>query len=76
MSFMFQGSKFNGDISDWSRPSQTDDEDVFLDSSMAKSVGDRSPSLNQVKSHFLNKKLEAALKEAQAKLSKTSKVRL
>ena len=76
MDGMFYKSEFNGDISNWNRISMIGDQDIFLGSAMATELGVESPCFEQVKSHCLVKKLEAALQEASAVQGKVSKARL
>jgi len=69
-------SEFKGDISDWNRFSVIDDKDIFSGSEIAKKIGTKNPSFDQVKSHFLSLELEANLQEASPRQSDLSKVRL
>ena len=61
MGSMFGESEFKGDVSSWNRFSIINDVNIFLDSKMAKKIGTENPGFEQVKSHFLNLKLEADL---------------
>ena len=62
---MFYSSEFEGDISSWNLFSGLNErEDMFIDSKIAKKLGIKSPSFEQVKSHFLSLKLEVDLKDA------------
>jgi len=76
MVLTFGDSEFEGDVSSWDRFSIVNDEKMFSNSAIAKKLGIASPSFDQVKSHFLNLKLEADLKDALHGQSQTSKVRL
>jgi len=76
MSSMFRQSAFGGNVSDWNRFSIAQDEHMFFGCKVSKKLGIKSPSFDQVKSHFLNLKLEADLKDALPGQSETSKVRL
>jgi len=75
MRSMFYNSEFKGDISDWVRLSGVDDRDIFFNSKIAKNLGIKNPSFEQVKSHFLSLKLEAGL-QGQPRQSGPSRVRL
>jgi len=67
MSWMFKFSEFNGDVSSWDLSSTINSEDVFLDSEMAKKISIKNPTFEQVKSHFLNLKLESDLQKSPEK---------
>jgi len=73
---MFGSSIFSGDISDWNLSSVEHYKDMFFDSDIAKKLGVKTPSFEQVKSHFLSLKLEAALQEVSPGQRQASKVRL
>jgi len=76
MTFMFYDSNFYGDISSWDRYSTPGDEPMFLGSKTAKKLGMKNPSFNEVKSHFLNLKLEEDLQEGSARQGGLGKLRL
>jgi len=76
MEGMFCRSKFEGDISYWNTTSLSNERYMFFDSKIAKSLGIENPSFDEVKSHFLNLKLEADLKDALPGQNQVFKVRL
>ena len=73
---MFYGSKFNQDISAWSISLNSRREHMFLRSALSELLGVENPSFEQVKSHYLNLKLEAELQTASPRQSNVFKVRL
>ena len=76
MCSMFANSGFNGDFSNWVRSAIVVDEDIFLDSAVAKKLGIENPNLEQVKSHFLSLKLEDDLLGDSPRQGGLGKVRL
>ena len=76
MAAMFYKSDFESDISNWNLLSVLSGIDIFLDSRIAKNLGVKSPSFEEVKSYFSGLKLEADLKDASPGQSQVSKVRL
>jgi len=76
MDSMFYTSEFKGDISGWNRFSLITDEDMFLNSSIAKGLGEKNPSFEQIKSYYENLNLEAGLQEASNEQVGTPKARL
>jgi len=76
MNFMFDRSKFEGDISAWKRCSVSSDDKMFIESEIAKKLGIKNPSFNQVKSYFLGLKLELSLQGASPGQSNLGKIRL
>jgi len=65
-----------GDISNWSRASVVYDDFMFSSSKMAKKLGIRTPSFEEVKSHFISLRLERDLQGILPEQSSPSKVRL
>jgi len=76
MKFMFSNSKFSGDISNWNTSSLANSESMFVSSRMAEQLKAKNPSLEKVKSYFINLKLEANLNNTSSIQGKVSKVRL
>jgi len=71
---MLQG--FFEDISSWNTFSVRINDNMFFKSEIAKKLGIKRPSLDQVKSHFLSLKLEADLQGASPRQSGIGKIRL
>jgi len=76
MSEMFYGSKFNFDVSEWNISLKSRCKCMFFRSTLSKLLGIENPSFCQVKSHFLNLKLEADLQAISPGQIQASKVRL
>jgi len=76
MSQMFSDSKFNSNISSWDRSLVSEDDFMFLNTRIAKTMGIRDPNFEQVKSYFIALHLEASLQEASSLPAGPSKVRL
>jgi len=76
MVMMFYCSKFTGDISNWNTSSLVFEGGAFKGSNAAKKLGTENPSFEQVKSHFLNLKLEQNLQKSSPGQNQASKVRL
>jgi len=76
MRCMFYESEVESDVSSWRRSSVADDEHMFSHSRIAKKLDIENPSFDQIKSHFLNLKLEIDLQGASPGQNRTSKVRL
>ena len=76
MGSMFRHSKFRGNVSDWNRFSIKNDDEMFTKTEIAKKLGIKNPSFDQVKSHFLTLKLEAVLQEPSPRQGGLDKIRL